>query len=54
MNIDTISNINDEFKALRKQGYNFKELRDSIADYYLPQSKNIEEKNSGDNEGVER
>lgn len=40
-----INNIADEFKELREQGYNFKELRNAIINHNSSQCKNIEEKN---------
>jgi hypothetical protein len=43
-------NIADEFKALREQGYNFKELRDSIIDH--SSSKGFEESVISDNSSV--
>jgi len=43
-------NIADEFNALKRQGYNFKELRDSIIDH--SSSKGFEESGMSDNSSV--
>ena len=46
----TTYNIADEFKALKSQGYNFKELRSAIINHNSSQqSENIEEKSISDN-----
>lgn len=44
-----INNIAEEFKELREQGYNFKELRDSIVNHNSSQCENIAEKSNSDN-----
>ncbi|ARD88191.1 hypothetical protein A3305_07400 (plasmid) [Rickettsia amblyommatis] len=49
-----LNNIADEFKELREQGYNFKKLRDLIANHNLAGSENIEEKSSSDNNSISK
>lgn len=43
------NNIADEFKELKRQGYNFQELRDSIVNHNSSQCKNIEKQNGSHN-----
>ncbi len=49
-----IKNTVEEFKEFKSQGYNFKEVRDSIANHNSFQCENIEGKSSSNNSSISK